>query len=217
MPSYERELEAARREGLTTDAEGFIWGALEALLYGLAGVAVDKVLDIFRREAHRHTNGWKAAVNGAIGIDLEVVVKEEDLTGYLALAADRSANLITGLVDDLRKRIRDRSIQAVLQGESLASYRKVLAEQFELSDNRARLIARDQVAKLTSDLNRIRQQQAGIGEYQWSTAHDERVRLLHQHLEGKQYRWGEPTGAEQGLPPGQPIQCRCVARAVLKF
>ena len=44
---------------------------------------------------------------------------------------------------------------------------------------------------------------------------DSRVRPLHQRLNGKIYEWGKPTGAEHGLPSGQPVRCRCRAKAVL--
>lgn len=217
VPAYERELELSRGQGITQDAEGFVWTAFEALLFGVASIALDRVRDVFGGEAKRNTKGFIASAKRILGIDLAVVVREEDLGDYLIMAAERNANLITGMADDLRKRIRDRTIQAVLDGESVASYRKVLAKEFGLSDRRAKVIARDQVSKLTSDLNRIRQQQAGITEYSWQTAQDERVRPLHQSLDGKVYRYGQPTGAEQGLPPGQPILCRCIARGVLRF
>ena len=59
--------------------------------------------------------------------------------------------------------------------------------------------------------------QAGIEKYTWRTSQDELVRPRHARLEGNVYRYGEPTGAEDGLPPGQPIQCRCVAQAIVSF
>ena len=109
------------------------------------------------------------------------------------------------------------TVSAVLSGDTSANLRKTLAREFGLSDSRAKLIARDQIGKTTADLNRLRHQQAGITEYDWSTAADERVRPLHRALNGRRYKYGEPTGAEGGLPPGQPVQCRCVALAVVEF
>ena len=53
--------------------------------------------------------------------------------------------------------------------------------------------------------------------YVWRTSKDERVRPRHQHIDGIAYEYGKPTGAEQGLPPGQPIQCRCIAQAIVTF
>mgnify|MGYP000156213867 CR=1 FL=1 len=73
------------------------------------------------------------------------------------------------------------------------------------------------VGKFNADLNRIRHEQAGVTEYEWMTSRDERVRARHRKLHGTVYTYGKPTGAESGLPPGQPIRCRCVARAVVRF
>ena len=53
--------------------------------------------------------------------------------------------------------------------------------------------------------------------YTWMTSRDERVRPRHKELDGKEYEYGKPTGAEDGLPPGQPIMCRCVARGIVEI
>ncbi|WP_442880212.1 minor capsid protein [Aurantimonas sp. A2-1-M11] len=63
----------------------------------------------------------------------------------------------------------------------------------------------------------MRHQQAGVASYVWMSSRDERVRERHRALDGKEYRYGEPAGAEQGLPRGQPIQCRCVARGIVEI
>ena len=44
-----------------------------------------------------------------------------------------------------------------------------------ITDNRARLIARDQTAKMRGKIDELRQQDAGIDSYIWRTAQDERV------------------------------------------
>lgn len=214
LPAFER-VRAAR--DLTRDAEEWTWGQMEALSFRLAGAAVSLVNRILVLEAARHTRKFQANAKRTLGIDLGAVVRDEDLEGYFEQAGSRAANLITGLADDLRKRIKDRTIAAVLSGDTSASFRKMLAEEFGIADRRAQLIARDQIGKVNSDLNRIRHQQAGITDYEWMTAHDERVRSLHRALNGKRFKYGEPTGAEDGLPPGQPIRCRCVARAIVEF
>jgi uncharacterized protein with gpF-like domain len=85
---------------------------------------------------------------------------------------------------------------------------QTLQEQFGITDRRAK-IARDQTSKLNSDLNKIRQQQAGVTTY--------KVRERQRKLDGKSYKWGEATGVENGLPPGQPINCRCLARRIVEF
>ena len=82
--------------------------------------------------------------------------------------------------------------------------------------NGAKLIASDQSNKLGTTLNHILQKDAGIERYTWSTSADERVRQRHVHLNGKKYKWGEYTGAEDGLAPGLPIRCRCVAIPIIE-
>lgn len=79
-------------------------------------------------------------------------------------------------------------------------------------ENHAALIARDQVSKLNGQLNRARQQAAGITDFVWETRKDSRVRPEHRDLQGRTFSWQEGW---DGVFPGQPIQCRCWARAVV--
>lgn len=78
--------------------------------------------------------------------------------------------------------------------------------------NRAALIGRDQVGKLNGRLTQYYQEQAGIEEYKWVTAGDERVRPAHRRLNGEVFKWKEPPPEGH---PGQPIQCRCIADPVI--
>jgi SPP1 gp7 family putative phage head morphogenesis protein len=208
IPAYEAEQRQKRAERTYTgDADQSWFSRLRALTVALQRVASDTVNRILGLEAVRHTDQFMAAAKKAIGIDLRSVVQQEDLADYLTAAAARNVSLITGLADDTVKRIE----------QTVPTLRKALQEDFGVADRRARLIARDQTAKLNSDLNRIRQEQAGVTSYSWLTSRDERVRERHRKLDGKVYKWGEATGAEQGLPPGQPINCRCVARGIVEF
>lgn len=82
------------------------------------------------------------------------------------------------------------------------------------SDARVRLIARDQTSKLNSELSAMRHKAAGFTKYQWTTSGDERVREEHVDLDGNIYRYDEPTDEQDGLQPGQPINCRCLAEPI---
>ena len=216
LPAYART--ALRLDaGLTVDVEEGEWSGFEEATARLVAVAETTVSTIIALEAVRYDKEFMSIAKKALGIDLTAVVREEDLGGYLDLASQRNANLIKGLADDTYKKIKDRTLSAVMSGTPAKEYRAQLAKEFGLSDNRAKLIARDQIGKLNSDLTKIRQQQAGIDRYVWRTAQDERVRQLHQALQGNEYAYGKATGAEGGLPPGQPIQCRCYAQGVIVF
>ncbi|GAF84545.1 unnamed protein product, partial [marine sediment metagenome] len=80
------------------------------------------------------------------------------------------------------------------------------------AENHAALIARDQISKLNGQLNKARQEAAGITSFVWETRQDSRVRPAHQALQGRTFTWAD--GAN-GIFPGQPINCRCWARAVV--
>lgn len=74
--------------------------------------------------------------------------------------------------------------------------------------NRAKLIARDQLATVNAQITKQRQTRAGVRRYRWSTSLDERVRPEHAELEGRVFEWDSPPPDGH---PGEPINCRCVA------
>ena len=76
----------------------------------------------------------------------------------------------------------------------------------------ARMVAHDQISKLNADLNQVRQQEAGITSYIWTTQGDSRVRPSHQALSGQEFQWDSPPSEGH---PGQPIACRCYSVAVI--
>lgn len=190
---------------LETDAD-----ATEAEILAIVG-------GILTVESLNHTKKFILSVDKSLGVDLAAIVRNEDLGAYLRDAVARNAALIKSLKQDAVKDIRRLVFQAKIDGRSAKSLSKEIAERFEVHANRAKLIAEDQINKLTADLNRLRQAQAGVKTYRWQTSRDERVRPRHRNLHRTEYRWGEPTGAEGGLPPGQPVRCRCSARAVIEF
>lgn len=72
------------------------------------------------------------------------------------------------------------------------TYSKIL-DIFPGEENRAKLIARDQVSKLNADIDRERQAEVGIDRYIWRTVGDERVRDEHMVLNGNMCRWDDAS------------------------
>lgn len=135
----------------------------------------------------------------------------------VALDADPEPVLARARVDNvaLIKNITDKQRQQVFDAVADLSAREPLTDRLNaiLGGNRkrARLIARDQTSKIHSRLAELRHTSAGANEYYWRTSGDERVRQIHQSINGRRYAYGQATGAEGGGAPGQPVQCRCVA------
>ena len=121
-----------------------------------------------------------------------------------------NVRLITKLVDAQYQDVHETLQQNLgLRHEDLS---KILTERLGVSESRADLIARDQTLKLAGDVTRIRQTNAGIDSYVWTTSGDERVRPEHEELDGQTFRWDAPPAVGH---PGQDYQCRCAAYPVV--
>jgi SPP1 gp7 family putative phage head morphogenesis protein len=199
--------------------------ALRELLDGLVDGARETIREAFETEDQRHSRRFNEAMRGAIGIDLGRVIVGEGLTNTIEAAVQRSVALIRGLTGDVAKRIETALINAMTQGVNNREIARLLRREFGIGKRRAALIARDQAASFNGDLNRIRQTAMGVTEYVWSTSMDERVRgnpdgkypnarPSHWDREGKHFKWSDPPSDGH---PGQPINCRCTARAVIEF
>lgn len=221
IPAVQADKNAARAETRRSrqfDAPDESWFArLKALTAELIERNRPLVEDIFKLEAKKHDSDFMDQAKRKLGIDLSAVVREEDIEDHIRMATDRNVALIRNLTEEALNRIQQSVYNNSLGGGSVKDLKEKLVKDFGMSSKRAKIIARDQTSKFNGELTKVRQQQAGVDEYEWSTSHDERVRDLHRSLDGKRYKWGERTGAEDGLPPGQPILCRCVALAVITW
>ena len=218
IPAYRSELErGSLTDGMTYDVDSswFInLGRMVASLVGISTNTVNRILDL---EAQRHTSKFMDTAKKAIGVDISSVIRNSDLDGVIRVTTAMNTALIRNLAEDTIKRIEMTVYNNAIAGNSVKTLQGQLQKEFGISARRAKLIARDQMGKFNSTMTRLRQQQAGVTEYIWRTSHDERVRALHRSLEGKHYKWDEPTGAEGGLPPGQPVQCRCWSEGIIEF
>lgn len=142
------------------------------------------------------------------GIDFSGLMNDEDLGDAFDEAVESNIALIKSLSQRHLNRI-EFAVMASLQAGTLnTSLADDLSKIEGITQNRARLIARDQLGKINSRLSQLRQQSLGITHYTWSTSLDERVRKRHANWEGDLIAWDNPPPDGH---PGQPIQCRCTA------
>lgn len=191
----------------------------------LADAAEHMIARLLKVESIRHGKKWLDQVNAAIGVDLSAVVTQSDVEPMIRLATQKNVALIKGLSEDVAKRIEVALIDMITAGKSNADMAQALDDAFAFGRKRAAIIARDQAAKFNGNLNRIRQQQAGVTEYIWWTMQDERVRgnptgkypnarPSHWDRHGKKFAYADPPSDGN---PGEPIMCRCIARPVIRI
>lgn len=169
-------------------------------LVGIIGVAVDK---------HQKAQ-FTRQLRQSIGIN--VVGSETKVKPTLERFAKTNSKLIKSIKTDYIKQVEQVVTEAVVSGMRAETLEKSIRERGEVSESRAKLIARDQVGKLTGQLDKVRQQGLGLTGYIWQTVNDNRVRDLHESRQGVSFSWDDPPRKtpDDGAP-GEPINCRCYA------
>ena len=117
----------------------------------------------------------------------------------------------TMVFEGMRKGLRHEQIAKQILGTGKDELNKV--SRFRMAKTRANLIGRDQVNKMNGQLTKLRQTGLGVKKYIWRTVGDTRVRHHHATRNGQTYTWSK--GSEMGTHPGDEIQCRCYAEAIL--
>jgi SPP1 gp7 family putative phage head morphogenesis protein len=171
----------------------------------------------------------EATIKDALGVDTARIIDGKDVRDKLAAAVAENVDLIKSIPGQHFNLVADAVVNNYLGVSFIeGSLSNRLKKVGSITDDRARLIARDQTAKFVGSLNRIRQENAGIRRYIWRNQKDERVvgnpsgrypkgnvkHRDHWSREGKIYRWDDPPADGH---PGQPIQCRCYPEPVLDF
>jgi len=157
----------------------------------------------------------------SFGID--IFGDDPSLQEYVDASIFDNTRLITSIPEQYLTQVESIVMTNIRAGGRPSSIAKLLQKQFDVTENRAKMIARDQTAKVNGDLNKKRQLATGFEYFQWLTSEDERVRDRHDDISDKItaygkgiYRWDNPPLSENGTPiiPGQDFQCRCTGRPV---
>lgn len=165
--------------------------------------------------------------------DLRISSSDDLLTtinnGYES-TVNANVSLITSISDKLLSDVAITIDMSFKEGWSVAKLKNEIKTKFNISDNRAKLIARDQIGKLSSFVIRTEHESVGITEYIWSTSHDDRVRASHKVLNNKVCQWDNPNtyrdrvdgslkkkssiaGVDKQV--GEDFQCRCSIIAII--
>lgn len=165
---------------------------------------------------------WKKAVKATLGIDL----LDDYYTGELYREmmerwVDENVGLIKTIPQNSLGKMKRIVLEGYKKGETTTSIVKKIQRTYGVDRRHAQLLARDQIAKLNSNITQRQQLDAGVREYIWSTSGDSRVRDDHKRLNNKRFRWDDPPVVDKRTGrrchPGEDYQCRCVALAVFEY
>lgn len=188
--------------------------------YGLYEM-VEKIARLTKTTSLRE---WKRVVKETLGIDLmDDYYKGDFYEQALRMWVDSNVEKIKTIPTESLGSMRQIILDGYKQGRTIRDISKDIQEEYNVSNHRAQMFARDQVATLNAQITKMQQQDAGCKRYRWSTSHDARVRDCHRALDGKIFNWNDPpemwyetkksgrvyTGRR--CNPGEDYACRCVA------
>lgn len=170
----------------------------------------DDVRNAVGKTVSRGRAGASRQTKALLGIDIGA---EPYLTDFLGLFVESNVGLIKSVGETYLSQVGTIVTQGLLTGATQNEISEQLIERADVAESRAQFIARDQTAKLNSQITALRMGRAGIDKYEWSTSHDERVRDSHREKDGNIYSFDNPP-ADTGNP-GEDYNCRCVAIPVM--
>ncbi|AUO26539.1 phage head morphogenesis protein [Pseudomonas sp. NC02] len=124
--------------------------------------------------------------------------------------------LIKSIPLDAAKRVHELTLQGIEDGTRASEIAKEIQRSGEVSESKAKLIARTEVARTASTLTEARARSVGSEGYIWRTSGDSDVRHSHAEMNGKFVRWDSPptldkmTGHAGCFP-----NCRCYPDPVI--
>lgn len=236
IPVLHREYSADSR--LTDLIKVAIRQAADRFFSTAFGAATEKLAQrVVSRAESESSAAFVEQINRALGVDMTGLMVNNGLVDYFDASVEQNVALIKSLSSDYFDGIQREVMDGILRGDSLTTITRNLQNTTGATYNRAKLIARDQTAKIRSDITRQRQQQAGIERFRWSTSQDVRVsgNPAGRYPKAKikcfaiarqdvgyglgVYLWsrGASYAGETGLFPGRAhVNCRCTATPLLK-
>lgn len=172
-----------------------------------------------------HKTRYDNMVKSALGVEFASIIDGHEMADALNKALVENVSLIESIPQEHHKRVA-RAIVDHFDGNLPQGLPKRLQEIYGIDSRRAKFIARDQTASLTSSITEQRNKEAGMGRYIWRNQQDRRVvgnpsglyprptkaHGDHWHREGKEFSWSKPP---RDGHPGKPINCRCFSQPVV--
>ena len=177
----------------------------------------DAVADWFTRAALRSTDTQvKASLSELAGFTVQFRGSRALDTVLRSLIAENVA-LIRSIPSEYALEVEGLVMRSVRDGRDLGFLKKELQRRYEITERRARTIARDQSHKATQSFARERLRQNGITRATWvHMGGTTDPRLSHVRADGKEFDTAKGLEIDgEMIFPGQKINCRCRMRPVL--
>lgn len=211
-------------------------GAIVEGSYDGSNDSVTDIMDRLERYADL-IDPWSEAVSKRLISTLEIaddaMWRERSYrisAGLRDLMADSQGQVTRSIIDEQVKLfkslplqaadrvydIHNQAIEAVVSGKRSSTLKQEIMRTGEVTEARARTIARTEVGRASTAITQARSTAIGSRGYIWRTADDSDVRHSHKQMEGKYVDWSKPPTLD-GMTghAGQFPNCRCYCEIVV--
>lgn len=207
IDSYVDDAEIINQAQLTKALDGYAT-ALEPW----ANRLIDRTLKLLSRSNFRAFS----AVSTAIGRQLKRISESTVVGATMRKLHQSQVILIKSIPLEAGIRAQDLARSAQLGGRRAPDVAAELLKTESITQARATLIARTEIAKSNAALTQARAEFVGATHYIWRTVGDADVRDVHAELDGEIFRFDDPPeiDGEGAHGPGEIWNCRCYAEPI---
>jgi SPP1 gp7 family putative phage head morphogenesis protein len=190
--------------------------ALEAYSDALGPWGEAVVAKIMAGVQDNNKRAW-SQLSTTIGKELRNTMAESAVGAVARQLQREQVELIKSLPLEAGLRAQKLAQEAMMGGKRADEVAQELERTTEVTESRATLIARTEIAKANATLTSARAQYVGATHYVWRTAEDGDVRESHAEMNGKIFRFDDPpyVEGEGNHGPGEIYNCRCFAEPII--
>lgn len=164
-------------------------------------IVYDKLAQPLQMIESESTREFVKYVNKYVGVSFRKITKKENLNDFMKAKTLENASLIVGMTQEYIKKAQIIVTNGVNNGLLPSAIEKQLSENLPfVGKKRAKVIARDQYAKINGQVNKKRNEQLGIKLFKYVTAKDDRV-----------------SGKPSGKYPNAKIKCFVIANTDIGY
>lgn len=214
-------------DALTIDTADQVQSAINSVANEFLTILTARITPALRqwivRAEQVHRDKWSAAVKAGVGVDMTMMLNAGEVQETLSTFLQRNVALVRNVSDQAQGRISDAVFRGYERRAPVTEVAKEIRESTGMGRDRSVRIAADQSSKLSSQLDRERQAEAGLTQFKWRHSGKAHPRSWHRARDGKVYdsRTGKPVGGGDAIPSddraGMAPWCGCREQAYIKL
>jgi SPP1 gp7 family putative phage head morphogenesis protein len=165
--------------------------------------------------SNRDRRAWKQASQN-LSRTLRVEIESAPTGSAMRELLAEQVSLIRSLPIEAGQRVHRLTIEGLMDSTRASEIAEEIRRSGEVTESRATLIARTEVARTAATLTQMRAQHIGSDGYIWRTVEDSDVRPSHRRMNGKFIAWNDPPTLDNMVGhAGMLPNCRCYPEPVI--